>query len=159
MVDRYGDLRRRLTRRLGSADWADDALQDTYVRLNGSEVVGEVRNPVAYLLRAAFNNALNLRRAETRRLSADEVDALLHIADDAPDVLRIIEGRSDIERLKRIMTELTPRQREILLAARVDGLSRHEIADRLGISVSLVEKELRRAQEFCMLRFQQKTPR
>src|SRR5262249_22741975 len=74
LVDRYGDLRRRLTRRLGSADWADDALQDTYLRLNGGETVGEIQNPVAYLFRAAFNTALNLQRTDNRRLSAGEIE-------------------------------------------------------------------------------------
>lgn len=153
LIDRYGDLKHRLARRLGSADWAEDALQDTYLRLDGAEAVGEIRSPVAYLFRSAINTALNGRRAETRRLRAGEVEALLHIADDAPDAVRIIQGRADIMRLKRIMAELPPRQRAILLAARLDGLSRGEIAGRLGISVSMVEKELRRAQEYCAKRF------
>jgi len=48
------------------------------------------------------------------------------------------------------MAELPPRQREILLAARLDGLPRREIANRLGISLRLVEKELQRAQEYCL---------
>lgn len=155
LVDRYHDLKKRLTSRLGSADWADEALQETYLRLDGTEAVGEIRNPGAYLFRAAFNAALNRRRAENRRLSAGEVEALLHIADDAPDALRIIEGRSDIVRLKQIMARLPPRQRAILLAARLDGMSRQGIAERFGISVSLVEKELRSAQEFCTVRFNQ----
>lgn len=153
LIDRYGDLRSRLTRRLGSADWAEEALQDTYLRLHGTEAVGEVQRPVAYLLRAAFNIALNLRRAENRRLNAGEIESLLHIADDAPDALRIVEGRADIEKLKSIMAELPPRPRAILLAARLDGLSRQEISEQFGISVSMVEKELRRAQEYCVARF------
>ena len=43
--------------------------------------------------------------------------------------------------------------REILCAARLDGLSRQQIAKRFGVSVSTVEKELRRAQEHCVARF------
>jgi len=155
LTERYGDLKSRLARRLGSTEWAEDALQDTYLRLDGAEAIGNVRNPVAYLFRAAFNVALNQRRAEVRRLSAAEVDDLLHVADDTPDAQRIIEGRSDIERLKRIMAELPPRSRAILLAARLEGLSRQAIAVRFRISVSLVEKELRRAQEHCVARFGQ----
>jgi RNA polymerase sigma-70 factor (ECF subfamily) len=153
LIDRYSELRLRLARRLGSSDWAEDALQDTYLRLDGTEALGEIRNPGAYLFRAAFHIALNQRRAENRRLSAGEVESLLHIADDAPDALRIVEGRTDIARLKRVMAELPPRPRAILLAARLDGLSRQQIAERFGISVSMVEKELRRAQEYCAARF------
>lgn len=153
LIDRYNDLRLRLTRRLGSSDWAEDALQDTYLRLDGAEALGRVRNPGAYLFRAAFHTALNQRRAENRRLGAGEVESLLHIADDAPDALRIIEGRTDIAKLKQVMQELPPRPRAILLAARLDGVSRREIAERFGISVSMVEKELKRAQEHCAARF------
>jgi RNA polymerase sigma-70 factor (ECF subfamily) len=153
LIDRYSDLRLRLTRRLGSSDWAEDALQDTYLRLDGAEALGQIRNPGAYLFRAAFHIALNQRRAENRRLSAGEVETLLHIADDAPDALRIVEGRTDITKLKRVMEELPPRARAILLAARLGGLSRQQIAERFGISVSMVEKELKRAQEHCAARF------
>jgi RNA polymerase sigma factor (sigma-70 family) len=155
LVDRYADLKARLARRLGSSDWAEDALQDTYLRLDGYEAVGQVRNPGAYLLRAAFNIALNQRRSEGWRLSSKETDSLMHIADDAPDALRMIESRADIERLKAIMAELPLRAQQILLAARLDGLSRIEIAERFGISVSMVEKELRRAQQHCTDRFRQ----
>jgi RNA polymerase sigma-70 factor (ECF subfamily) len=153
LIDRYGDLKHRLARRLGSSDWAEDALQDTYLRLDATEVVGQVRNPSAYLFRAAFNIALNRQRAENRRLSAGDIEALLHLADDAPDALRIIESRSDMTKLKRVMAELPPRPRAILLAARLDGLSMQEIAERFAVSVSTAEKELRRAQQHCVVRF------
>ncbi|MBR1025268.1 RNA polymerase sigma factor [Bradyrhizobium viridifuturi] len=153
LIERYQDLKSRLARRLGSLEWAEDALQDTYLRLNGREIVGDVRNPAAYLLRSAFHVALNQRRADNRRLNAEEVEALLNLADDAPDAVRVISGRSDLERLKQVMAELPPRPRAILLAARLEGLSRQQIARRFGISVSLVEKELRRAQEHCVARF------
>lgn len=153
LIERYQDLKSRLARRLGSLEWAEDALQDTYLRLNGREIVGDVRNPAAYLLRSAFHVALNQRRADNRRLNAGEVEALLNLADDAPDAVRVISARADLERLKQVMAELPPRPRAILLAARLEGLSRQAIARRFGISVSLVEKELRRAQEHCVARF------
>lgn len=153
LIDRYSDLKHRLARRLGSADWAEDALQDTYLRLDGTEVAGQIRNPSAYLFRAAFNIALNRQRAEKWRLGAGDIEALLHLADDAPDALRIIESRSDMMKLKRVMAELPPRPRAILFAARLDGLSMQEIAERFAVSVSTVEKELRRAQEHCVTRF------
>ncbi|WP_398469035.1 RNA polymerase sigma factor [Tardiphaga sp.] len=152
LTDRYGTLRTRLTRRLGSQDWAEDALQETYLRLDGAEIAGIVRNPTAYLFRTAFNVALNRMRAD-RRLSAAEVDGLLHVADEAPDALQIFEGRAEMERLSKIIAKLPERQRAILLASRVDGVSRQVIADRFGISVGMVDKELQQAQEYCAMRF------
>jgi RNA polymerase sigma factor (sigma-70 family) len=158
LIERYGELRRRLTRRLGSSDWAEDALQDTFLRLDGKEIAGELRNPAAYLLQAAFNVAKNRFRAESRFLDAADVESLLlDVADDAPDALRVIESRSDLMRLKQVMAELPRRQRDILLAARVENLSQPQIATRFGISVSLVEKELKKAQEHCVKTFRQRT--
>ncbi len=153
LINRYGDLKTRLARRLGSQEWAEEALQDTYLRLNGAELTGTVRNPTAYLFRTAFNIALNRVRADQRRLSAAEVEGLLHIADEAPDALQIFEGRSDIARLGAILARLPARQRAILLASRVEGASRLQISKRFSISVSMVDKELQQAQEYCATRF------
>jgi RNA polymerase sigma factor (sigma-70 family) len=153
LVDRYGDLKSRLARRLGSADWAEEALQDTYLKLEGAAETDAVRNPMAYLFKAAFNTALNQRRSDHTRLSEADVEALLEIPDEAPDPLQILEARSDADRLKEILKDLPPRAREMLLAARLDGWTRQQIAAHFGLSVSLVEKELRWAQEYCASRF------
>lgn len=153
LVDRYGDLKVRLARRLGSSDWAEEALQDTYLKLDSANENGLVRNPMAYLFRAAFNTALNQRRSQGRKLSDDEVAAMLEVPDEAPGPEQILESRSDVDALKRVLAGLPPRARQILLAARLDGWPRQQIADHFGISVSLVEKELRWAQEYCVVQF------
>lgn len=153
LVDRYGALKTRLARRLGSEEWAEEALQDTYLRLDGADVAGTVRNPTAYLFRTAFNIALNQIRADRRRLSPEEIDGLLHIADEAPDALQVFEGRAEMLRLSKIIAKLPERQRAILLASRVEGASRLQIAERFGISVGMVDKELQQAQEYCAARF------
>jgi RNA polymerase sigma-70 factor (ECF subfamily) len=156
LTERYDELKQRLIRRLGSSDWAEDALHDTYLRLDGTEVIGEINNLGGYLFRAAFHNALNRRRAENRRLSTVDIEGLLHIADDAPGAEQVVEGRSDLALLKSIMATLPARQRDVLLGARLEGLTRQQIADRFGISTSMVEKELRQAQEYCVAVFRRK---
>ena len=149
LADRYDDLKQRLSRRLGSAELAGDALQDTYVRLGRAEVAGAVHSPAAYLVRMAFNVAMDRQRAEKRRLAHNEVQDLLHLVDDAPGPSQIAEARFEIEALEKAIAELTPRRRVILLAARLQGMPQREIASRLGVSLRLVEKELRLAQEHC----------
>lgn len=149
LADRYDDLKQRLSRRLGSAELAGDALQDTYVRLGRAEVAGAVQSPAAYLFRMAFNVAMDRQRAEKRRLAHNEVQDLLHLVDDAPGPSQIAEARFEIEALEKAIAELTPRRRVILLAARLQGMPQREIANRLGVSLRLVEKELRLAQEHC----------
>lgn len=151
-VSRYADLKRYLVRRLGSPQWAEDALHDTYLRLVAAETAGSLQDPGAYVFRAALNTAMDHKRSEKRLLSSVDIDALLNIADDAPGPGQTFEGRSEIDRLAHIMAELPPRRHAILVAARLEGLSRRDLASRFGISVSMVEQELRAAQEYCAAR-------
>lgn len=148
----YGDLRKRLIRRLGSPELADDALHETFLRLETAHPVGPVRRPSAYLLRVALNIASNLRVAEARRLTVPETEALLEIGDEAPDPARVAEARSDIEALTRALAELPVRTRDIFLAAWGENAPYQAIADQFGISVRTVQSELKHALEHCALR-------
>jgi RNA polymerase sigma factor (sigma-70 family) len=156
LIVRYDDLRRRLTRRLGSAELAGEALQDTFLRLEGASGIASVRSPASYLFRMAFNIAVDHRRARARRLARTEVDTLLDIADEAPDAARTVAARLEVEALMRIMAGMPLRRRSILIAARLDGVPQREIAERFGISLTLVEKELKLAQEYCAARLGRK---
>lgn len=151
----YDDLKRRLTRRLGSADLASDVMQDTWLRLDHRQPAEAVRNPASYLYRMALNTVEDRRRSERRHLSAVEVTSLLHLADPDPTPAQSVEARSDLRALAAVLEELPPRRREILLAARVENLPREVIAARLGVSLRLVSKELRLAHEHCVARMAQ----
>jgi RNA polymerase sigma-70 factor (ECF subfamily) len=153
LVLRYDNLKLRLTRRLGSADLAHEVLHETWLRLESSDSVAAVQSHEGYLFRAAMNTALDRHRAEQRRLTAAEVEGLLEIVDESPDPAQIAEARSDLRAAQAIMLGLPPRQYAILLAARLEGLTRREIAKRFRISVRLVQRELQEAQDYCTIRF------
>lgn len=152
LIASYDDLKAKLTRRLGSADLANDAVQDTWLRLNRAERVGDVGSPANYLFRIALNVARDRLKSDRRYLSAAQVETMLDLPDETADPACIAEARSELELVERVMAELPARQRDILVAARLDGLPRPEIARRLGISLSLVEKELKQAHEYCLAR-------
>ena len=156
-MQRQQDLRRRLKRRLGSDDLVDDVLQETYLRVERmDEAGGQARNPDSYLFRMALNVAADQRQTDSRFLTGSEVEELLHLADDALDPARVVHARLEVEVLEQALRELTARQREILLAARVEEAPHLEIAARYGISVRMVGKELRKALEFCGERLDRK---
>lgn len=142
LLSTYPDLRRRLGGRLGSVDLASDALQDTYVRLQRADNIGEVQNPRSYLLRMALNIASNRLRAEGRHLSATDVDALLHIPDDAPNPQQVAEARSELEVVKRALAELPGRRSAMFRRIWVDGASHEDVAAEFGVSVRTVRHEL-----------------
>jgi RNA polymerase sigma-70 factor (ECF subfamily) len=152
LLDRYDVLTSWLTRRLGSADRASDAVQDAWLRLAHAQAIGPVRSPKSYLYRIVYNVARNHQDADHRYSTAVKIDATFDLADEAPDPAKIAEMRSELRALEAVMAELPERQREILLAARLDNMPLQEIADRLGISLRLVSKELQLAHEYCFLR-------
>lgn len=156
MTRSYGELKRRLTLQLGSADLAGDALQDTWVRLETHKESAEpVQHPLSYLLRMATNSALDKIRSERRFLSGEEVEQIFdNLCDPAPGPDRTIEARSETERLAEVMQQMPVRQRQILTLIRVDEMPRQDVARHLGVSLSLVDRELKRAHEYVTERMQ-----
>ncbi|WP_175838885.1 RNA polymerase sigma factor [Burkholderia anthina] len=148
-VAKYAHLRRRLEFIVGSRDGAADAMQETWLRLDTMNDPAQIANADAYLLRMAANVAIDQHRREQRHLSTGDVDALFEVGDELAEPDRIVSARRDIEALQQVLDTLPSRQRAILVAARIDGLLNREIAERFGISESLVEKELRHALRAC----------
>jgi RNA polymerase sigma factor (sigma-70 family) len=149
LVCRYDELKRRLTLHFGNADIAADALQDTWLRLDDSKADGEpVKHPLSYLLRMATNVALDRMRSEKRFLSGSEVDqVLLELTDPMPTPEQTLLGFEQIHYLAGLIGDLPARQRNILMMVRIDHMQRQEVAERLGISLSLVDRELKRAHD------------
>lgn len=146
-LDNYEDFRRRLRRRLRSDDIVDDVLQETYLKVE--RLAPRPGNPTAYLFRMALNLAVDHHRGSGRLLTGLEVEELLRGVDEPADPSTVLASRQDLEALGVALDALTRRQREILVAARVDELPHADIAARYGISVRMVGKELRKALETC----------
>lgn len=149
LANRYEDFKSRLTRRLGSEELASESLQETWLRLYRYDEVGSVQSPVAFIMRVALNIATDQRRAQDRMARRSEIHAALEIADPAPGPAREAEARLQLEALRDAIKTLPERSRQILTAARVQGLSQQEIASRFGISTRMVRIELRRALDHC----------
>ncbi len=149
LVGQYEELRTVLVRRLGSEDLANEALQETYLRLRRPAQIGAIASPRSYLLTIATNIARMGFRRSRRWADLSELDATLGFVDETPNPEQNFFARADIEILQGAFDELTPRRREIIYAARVDGIQLARIAERMGISKTLVEKELRTALMFC----------
>ncbi|WP_072375419.1 sigma-70 family RNA polymerase sigma factor [Hyphomicrobium sp. NDB2Meth4] len=150
----YDELRSRLTRRLGSAELAADALHETWLQIERAEPSGHVHSPRNYLLQMAANLAAKQRASDNRLVTLSDAKHAIGLVDEDPDPERAVLARSDIQALARALSELSPRRREVLLASRVHGETMRSIASRLGISLRLAELELRDALAHCALRLQ-----
>lgn len=141
-------LRRVLASRGRSADDIDDLMQEAFLRLQVYCRERSVQNAEAFLVRTAINlTAEQHRKARNGRAVAG--DAVLEaLVDPAPPPDELYARNARTERMKAGLARLNPRPREVLLLHRLDGLSHAQIAERLGISVSMVEKHIARASFF-----------
>jgi RNA polymerase sigma-70 factor (ECF subfamily) len=149
LVENYDGLIRKLTRRLGSSDFAHEALHETFLRLDRVTEVEPVRSPADYIFRTAINIAKDRQKAQNYRVSALEIDALLDICDDGPDPARVAEARSEIEAFKRALAELPLRPRDVLCSIAIEGQRPQEVAERLKVTVRTVETDLKLALAHC----------
>jgi RNA polymerase sigma-70 factor (ECF subfamily) len=149
IVEGYDGLIRQLTRRLGSLDFAYEALHDTFVQLERVPDGTQVRKPADYIFRTAINIAKNRRKAQNYRVSAAEIDALLDVRDETPDPARIAEARSDVEAFKKALAELPERPREVLRQMAIEGRTAQDVAEQLKVSVRTVEADLAQALKHC----------
>lgn len=139
-------LLRLLTARLGNRDDAEDALQDIWVKLDSQDVREPIAQPAPYLYRMAANLATDRRlaaaRAGARETAWHDVQPS---ADELPDAERAMLGRERLRQIEATVATMPERMRVALRLYRVEDQPQKEIARRLGMTVSGVEKLLRRA--------------
>jgi len=138
-------LVRQLTRRTGSGDLARDVAQETFLGLlrMAPESLARIRQPEAYLWRVSTHLLGKWGTARARRERCTPTLEL--VADAVVDQVVTMEQRDTLRRIERAVEKLKPRTREIFLAHRVDGLSYAEIAERTGLSIKGVEKQMSKA--------------
>jgi RNA polymerase sigma factor (sigma-70 family) len=144
-------LRSHLQRRVGSTDLAEDAMQETWIKLAGMNALPPIGNKLAFVLRVAGNIASDLSRQERRHTGrrSDDDSALEAIADDRPTPETVIIQKDLLKALTRSLLELPPNCRAALLMSRCDDLTHREIASRLQVSESMVAKYLAQALRHC----------
>ena len=137
---------RRLAKRFGSAELAEDLVQGAYVRLLEIRTRHAIDDPAAYLARTAGNLRMDMYRRDRWVDGRAPVELLCRdMADQRPLQDEVLWARVRLENVQRALDRLTPRTREIFLMHRLDGMRYREIARHLGISESAVEKHIAKA--------------
>ncbi len=153
LLDTYFEKRDVLLRYIAAScrdpGLAEDIIQDLYVKLSALETEPVVDNPSGYLFRMANNIYLNRLRAlksERTRDHAWQAASFENVAGDAvtdePTPEARITSQQQIARLKTAIDALPERTRAIFRLHKLDGLTQAQVAARLGISISSVEKHL-----------------
>jgi len=138
-------LRRHLARILGNTAEAQDIAHDAYVRVYPVVEQQKAEKPEAMLYTTARRLAFN--RLKRRRIApfAPEPPIEELSASAAPGVVQQVMARQELRQLEAAIALLPEGCRTVLLLRKIELLSHQEIATRLGIAVSTVEKQHARA--------------
>ena len=138
-------IRRALRRRGRSLDDADDLIQEAFLRLHVYCRDHAIRNTGGFLFRTALNLACDRnRRDRTAAIVPVALDEL-RLVDPYPSPDEVCAGQERLQRMKAGLEAMSPRRREVFVLNRIEGYSFPQIAERLGITLSMVEKHAAKA--------------
>ncbi|WP_448140373.1 RNA polymerase sigma factor [Sphingopyxis fribergensis] len=139
------DLVRYVLRRLRDVHNAEDLVSDVFLRLD------RVTDPIAteieaqrYIYRITTNLLIDHVRVNSRRLEILETNMVL-IEDEGPSFERGVMAQDDLAVIHEAFDDLPDKARDIIYYSRVAGMTHEQIAARMGISRSLIEKYIIRA--------------
>lgn len=144
------ELLRFLAARTGNPAEAEDLAQELWLRAHRTPS-GPVANGRAYLFRMANNLVLDQVRERRRREQRDRAwhgeaygdpSGAPEAADPRADAERAIEEREEAALLASAIANLPDGARRAFRLHKIDGFSHAEVAERLGISRSGVEKHI-----------------
>jgi RNA polymerase sigma factor (sigma-70 family) len=138
-------IREVRSRTRGRAD-PEELLHAAYLRLVRYRSEHAVENVAAFLVRTAVNIGVDNYRHDRfiAEIAPDEAGA----RENSPLQDEVLAARARLDRVREGLARLTPRTREIFLMHRLDELKYREIAERMGISQSAVEKHIAKAALF-----------
>jgi RNA polymerase sigma factor (sigma-70 family) len=144
-------LRLWLSRKRSVGIDVDDVIQEAYTVLAARETTSDIRHPRAYLFRIAHSIVVrHIRRARVVSIqAADELDGF-DPADEAASPEQVTVDRDELRRLAEAIAAMPGQTRQAFILRRVQGLRQREIAARMGLSESTVEKHIARGVRFLI---------
>jgi len=141
----FGLLLRMLRRR----DWAEEALQDVYLKIwqKADSYAPEKGAPLTWLMSVARYRALDLLRVKRPEVEMpedeDALPPMAMAADGESPEARAVE-KEGIGRLQDCMGSLAQEQRQSVLLAYYEGYTHQELAQRLNAPLGTVKSWVRR---------------
>lgn len=147
---------------LGKNEWAEDALQDTFLQVwrTAPDYRASLSPPMAWLGLIVRSRSLDLlrRRKADREHLRDEIDD--HMADtlegDSPNPMDTSLASQQAWALHQCLGRLENKQREVVSLAYLRDLSHGELSDQLKLPLGTVKTWIRRGLDqlrICMGRF------
>jgi RNA polymerase sigma-70 factor (ECF subfamily) len=144
-VANFDFLKRFLARFFSDRQDIEDVAQEAYLRAYVAEQKKEIEQPKAFLFRIARNLALTQLTRKSRQITdyiEDSADSI--VIEGGATVDSEVEAQQSFGLYCEAVAALPEKCRQVFLLRKVHGLPHKEIAERMSMSVSSVEKYLRR---------------
>jgi RNA polymerase sigma factor (sigma-70 family) len=152
-----GPLRRFFEKRNIPRSDVEDLIQDVFLRLAAREGVESMERLEAYL----FTTASNLLTDRHRRLTSRAAEAHVSYEEslhggslDTGSPERALLATQIVAKLVEALFEMPERTRIVFTLYHLEDLPHKEIAQRLGIAVSTIEKHMGRANAYLASRME-----
>ena len=131
---------------------AQDLVQDTFLKLwEKTEDMSSIESPKAYLFQSVRNSCINYQRHLNIKKSAreelvsklDSMEKSMYF--DLDDPLHSLFEKEIEEKVDELVRSLPEKCRQVFTMSRQDYLKNKQIAEKLGISVKMVEKHISKA--------------
>ncbi|MCY3624127.1 MAG: RNA polymerase sigma factor [Gammaproteobacteria bacterium] len=140
-VENSGSIRNFLGRLLTQREDIEDIAQEAYLRAYVAEQSREIDKPEAYLYRSARNLALTKLTQKSRQMTdlIDDLGPAVVLRGEAP-LQEEVEAEESLGLHCEAVAHLPEKCKQVYILRKVYGLTHKEIAERMSLSVSSVEK-------------------
>ncbi len=156
-LDSFALLKRYLARFFSEQQDIEDVAQEAFLRAYVAEQRRSIEQPKAYLFRIAKNLALTKLQRKSREIAyfIDESGDYVCESGDHLNLEVLEPGYAEMENMELLgiycdaVASLPEKCRQVFLLRKVHGLAHQEIADRMSLSLSSVEKYLHKGIVDC----------
>ena len=143
------ELRSFLRRQLRNPEAAADLTQETYLRLLLQPPSKPVLNIRGFIFKIARNLVIDHARSSQTREHHDEGIAYLYeVTGESPALIDVVAAQQDLAVMAQALQRLPPQCQQIFTLCRLQNLPHKEVALKMSISISTVEKQLAIALDF-----------
>ncbi|MBZ5629890.1 MAG: RNA polymerase sigma factor [Acidobacteriia bacterium] len=126
---------------------AEDAAQETFLRLLRQRNLADIRDIRLWLARVAWRVAVDRIRKHREQSADDTPEFMENVADAAPGAEQVVLERQMKALLDRMIVGLPRELRDVVLLTTVQEMSSSDVAEVLGIPEGSVRQRLFRARQ------------
>lgn len=132
----------------GSHEISEDLVQDVFVQVwNIRARLQDIENFNAYIHKMAYHAAYkSLQQVAREKLLLKQLKEETGISETGPS--KQLLSKEVRQQIQKLVDQLTPKQRQVFLLSREEGLKQEEIAARLGIGLATVKTHINDALRF-----------